>query len=75
MLALFAGSGVMVALGLVDMKWRGAVPPWLGLVGMVCGVAGVAYAYTRRCPSCGTGGVVTFKGPQRSCEQCGTPFL
>jgi ribosomal protein S27AE len=75
MLAMFGGAGVIVALGLLQGEWHVAVPPWLGLPAMLCAVGGIAYAYTRRCPSCGAGGVVTSRGPQRDCDKCGTPFL
>jgi hypothetical protein len=75
MLAMFGGSGLMVALGLLQGEWHVAIPTWLALPAMLCGVGGIAYAYTRRCPGCGAGGVVTFRGPQRDCDECGTPFL
>jgi NADH pyrophosphatase NudC (nudix superfamily) len=48
---------------------------WPNLLGMACMIAGLLYAYTRRCPSCGAASVVSRMGPQRHCEECGTQFL
>jgi hypothetical protein len=75
LIAVFGMSSVLVTLGLGQGVWHIATPDWLGLLALVLAVCAVAYAYTRRCPSCGAGGVVTWRGPQRSCDQCGTSFL
>jgi hypothetical protein len=73
MLALFGGSSLWIGLTLVQGLF--ALPPWAILLGVAAGIAGLLYAYTRRCPGCGAGGVMTLRGPQRHCEECGTQFL
>jgi hypothetical protein len=75
MIMLLGGAGTTIALSFVQMMWHIALPVWLNLVGMGCAAAGILYAYTRRCPGCGAGGVVTMWGPHRSCDECGTMFL
>jgi hypothetical protein len=74
MIGLFGGFAVMLALLGVQAYWN-IDEPWPNLVGMASMIAGLLYAYTRRCPSCGAGSVVTRMGPRRRCEECGEQFL
>jgi hypothetical protein len=72
LIAVFGGSGALIALGLVKI----AIPAWLQLAAMACAVGAVIYAYTRRCPSYAAGGVVSMTAiPRRHCEQCGKGLL
>jgi ribosomal protein S27AE len=74
MIGLFGGVAVMMALVWLQAHWN-ITSPWPNLLGMACMIAGLLYAYTRRCPNCGAGGVVTRMGPRRHCDECGTQFL
>ena len=74
MIGLFGGFAVMLALVGVQAWWN-FESSWPNLLGMGCMIAGLLYAYTRRCPSCGVGTVVTRMGPRRHCEECGEQFL
>jgi hypothetical protein len=74
MIGLFGGVAVMLALLGVQAYWN-IDEPWPNLVGMACMIAGLLYAYTRRCPNCGAGSVVTRMAPQRHCAGCGAQFL
>jgi hypothetical protein len=74
MLGLFGGFAVMLALLGVQAHWD-IESAWPSLLGMACIFGGLLYAYTRRCPSCGIGDVVTRMGPRRYCEECGAQFL
>jgi hypothetical protein len=75
MIALLGGTGLMVALSFAQAICPVVLRVWLNLLGVACAVAGILYAHTRHCPSCGAGGVVTIRGPQRNCDECGTQFL
>lgn len=74
MIGFFGGAAVMIALALVQAHWN-IEWPWPNLLGFGCMFAGLLYAYTRRCPNCDAGDVVTRMGPQRRCSECGTLFL
>ena len=75
MLVMFGGTSMPIVVGSVQMLGHIALPVWLNLLGMACAIAGILYAITRRCPSCDADGIVTLRGPQRRCEECGTLFL
>jgi hypothetical protein len=74
MIGLFGGCVVMLALGGVQAHWN-ITSAWPNLVGMAAMIAGLLYAYTRRCPNCGVGDVVRRMGPLRHCEECDEQFL
>jgi ribosomal protein S27AE len=74
MIGLFGGFAVMLRLLGVQAYWN-IESGWPNLLGMASMIAGLLYAYTRRCPSCGAGDVVTRMAPQRHCRECGTQFL
>lgn len=74
MIGLFGGFAVMLAL-LGVQAWWNIESPWPNVLAMACMIAGLLYAYTRRCPSCGVGDVVTRMGPLRRCKECGAQFL
>lgn len=74
MIGLFGGVAVLLALLGVQSYWN-ITSAWPNLLAMACMIAGLLYAYTRHCPSCGVGDVMTFMGPRRHCEECGEQFL
>ncbi len=72
MIVLFGGILLMTAPSLFAAIFKVDPPRWMILPSVLCGVGGLVYAYTRRCPSCGAASVIKNMGPQRECEECGT---
>jgi hypothetical protein len=74
-ISLLGGVALLMASTVAQGVWPDMVPPWIALFGIACAIAGLLYAYSRHCPTCGADSVMRNMGPQRRCEECGTLFL